>query len=713
MKTQMTLIVALLATTAWVPPAIAQETEQVVPEAQRQKVLERIVVTSRKREEVAQDIPAAVTAFTSDYIRDLGLTQAEDFVQLLPNAVFEESTFNINQSISIRGIRPGQDISEPGFGYYRNGFYIGGLRTNFSDFMDLERVEVLRGPQGGLYGRNAVGGAVNFVYAEPEIDVQAASAELGYGSHDRWETRGIANIPIVEGRLAARANAWLIDQQEGEYFNSTLGQTVDTYRSGGGRFSLKWQKSDDVDVLWQLERSVQNGPEVIGVQAGLGETRRTIVADTPSEADKTWTFAGQTINWDTQAGLFTFLTSYTNYSLESIGDQDGGADATNQQAINRQEDSDAYYLNGQWVSNQDQRITWVVGAEAFREEFSLNRPVTCGGSACTFSRAVTEFEVTTDSIAAYGEATISIVPTVDLILSARHTKDEKDLDFRRRVFNPAAALITDVPVLDSATFESTSFGGGLQWRPNDNLNFYVRANEGFRAGGYNTGISTANFEIARLPFEEENALNLEVGAKTSWFDDRLVANAAVFRLTQDNLQAFVPDAFFNFFVDNVGESETDGFELELIAQPTDRLLLTAGFGWIDGKLTGGADFSGPLDGKGIQFGTGTNWNVSGVYRHPLSTKLDAVLQASYRANEPDLSEVPIFFIGDVGEFQNYGLADLSVALETDRWRLRGAINNLTDERYILGQAFFNPFPAGAMTTFSQGRRASVTLSVNF
>jgi iron complex outermembrane receptor protein len=150
--------VAGLASLAWSQEAWAQSAAQTADASDG-----TIVVTATRRAQDIQDVPAPVTAFSEEMIEDLRLTNAIDFTQLLPNALFEEGNFNINASISIRGVRPGQDISEPGFGYYRDGHYMGGLRTNFSDLVDLERVEVLRGPQGGLYGRNAVGGAINFI----------------------------------------------------------------------------------------------------------------------------------------------------------------------------------------------------------------------------------------------------------------------------------------------------------------------------------------------------------------------------------------------------------------------------------------------------------------------------------------------------------------------------------------------------------------------
>ena len=693
-------------------PAAAQSAPGTSEPADSRKV-ERVVVTATRREADIQKVPGAVTAWGSGTIDTNRLNDAKDFVQLLPNALFEEGSFNINASISIRGIRPGQDISEPGFGYYRDGHYMGGLRTNFSDLLDLERVEVLRGPQGGLYGRNAVGGAVNFIYRQPDLENKSGYAEVSYGSYDRYEARAIANLPIVEGELAARINAWFVDQTEGQFHNITLGEDVDTYKSSGGRASLKWKADDDFSVVWQVERQSQSGPEVVGVQPGLGETDETIVADSPSKANKDWTFVSQNAVWDTSIGQVSLLASYRNYQLQSLADQDGGANPALKQLIRRYEDDDAYYVSAQWLSRSDQRLTWVAGVDFFHEDFGLVRPVTCDGGSCTFSLAQTQFDLPTDSIAVFGEATFQLTDTLSLIGSARYNQDEKELNLLRRVFNPAGVLITSVPVQDSATFENTSFGAGVQWLPNDNLNFYFRANEGFRAGGYNTGISSASFDINRLPFNEETSVNYEIGAKTAWLDGKLIVNLALFRLYQDNLQGFVPDAFFNFFVENVGESETDGVEVELAAQVTENLLVTFGYGWIDGELTGGADFSGSLAGKGILFGNGQNWNLNGVYRHPIANETDLVLQASWRQNDPDFAGVPIFFIGDVNTFNSYSLVDASVAVEGEDWRIRLFGTNLTDERYILSQAFFNPFGPGTLINFNQDRRFGVEASVSF
>lgn len=672
-----------------------------------------VVVTALRREQAVQDVPAPVTVFSEGVIDDLRLTNAIDFTQLIPNALFEEGNFNINASISIRGVRPGQDISEPGFGYYRDGHYMGGLRTNFSDLVDLERVEVLRGPQGGLYGRNAVGGAVNFIYNRPDLNKSGGSIQGTYGSYDRYEARGVVNIPIEEGVLAARLSGWMIDQNEGQFHNITLGEDIDTYSGSGARIGLRWSASDDVDVNWQLERATQLGPEVIGVQPGLGETERTIVADTRSETDKTFTFASQNIDWTTSLGVFSLLASYRDYNLDAIGDQDGGASPTSQQVIRRYEQAETYYLGAQWVSRDDQPLTWVAGVDLFSEAFNIVRPVTCLGSACTFSLAQTQFDVTTDSAAVFGEATWSLTDQVDVIVSGRYNTDTKELDFLRRVFNPAGAQVQSIPATDEATFENTSFGAGLQWRPSSDINLYARYNEGFRAGGYNTGIGGVNFELSRLPFSEETSQNFEIGAKTSWFDGMLTSNLSIFRLLQDDLQAFQPDAFGQFFVDNLGESETDGVEFEFGLFPLAGLDITGAVGWLDGELTGGQDFSGPLAGKAILFGNGLNWNLNAVYTHPVDASLDLVWQASWRNNEPEFENVPIFFIGDREEFQTYSLLNASVALQADRWMVRAFATNLTDEQYIVSQAFFNPFGPGTLNTYNPDRRFGVEFRTDF
>ncbi|WP_447751139.1 TonB-dependent receptor domain-containing protein [Sphingopyxis fribergensis] len=348
-----------------------------------------IVVTARRRDETLFETPSTVTAVSGQTLRDSGVSDIQSIIALTPNAVIQNDPSNFNTYINIRGIRQADVQAEPNFGLYRNGIYNGGQRSNLGPMVDVERVEVLRGPQGGLYGRSAVGGAVNVVYATPKDDF-GGYASARYGRYQRLELEGAVNIPVSE-TFAVRAAGWLFDQNKGEFYNVALGEEVDKSRSGGVRLSARYAPTPDLEILWTGEYSRNSGPATRtfapdGVTNFLvtsaPETPRTIARDTPSYSRSRTYYLSQTINYDSDLGRFTLLAAYRNYKLTGTDDQDGTAIAPTdaplalQQRLDRAEGIENGYVEALWSSNGDGPFNWIAGASYFRERFDFSRLVT-------------------------------------------------------------------------------------------------------------------------------------------------------------------------------------------------------------------------------------------------------------------------------------------------------------------------------------------------
>ena len=657
-------------------------------------VIEEVVVTANKREQNLQDAPLTVTAITAEQISEFDLTTIQDFIDLVPNALVDSGTFGINDTIVIRGVGLPLDFIEQGTGVYQNGYYIGGARTVFSDFMDLERVEVLRGPQGGLYGRNAVGGTVNFIHTAPRMDEFEGEVELQYGEYDRTEVRGIANIPVAEGRLALRLNTWLVDQQKGEYYNITLGEWQDRREISGFRASALWQVTDDVDVTFWADFTSLEGPENRGAAEEIGgEAKTALRRDTPSDANKDWRLQGMTINWETGIGTVSSLTSVREYKLDSFADQDGFDDKSIAfQTISRDEDVDSIFQELRLVSPEDQALKYIVGFNYIKEDLALYRPVrSMDPAGALLGVSATEAEVNAESYSFFTEITWSLLENLDFIVSGRYTDDEKLFDFERsNTGSPSILLDRD------DDWSNESFGAGIAWRATENIHLYFRANEGFRPGGYNTGFAFGvDPAIAAevIPYGEETSLNLELGAKTSWFQDRLIVNVAAYRLDQEDVLGGVFDfGSFNFFFQNLGESETDGVEVDVTARPVENLTLSGSFGFIDGTITEVNSVPGAFvtisEGGPIPGGNTTTASLMATYRVPVSASMHLVLSAlwKYQHNRDPYWEFP----AENAVLFDYSIIDVHAGIETDRWNLTGFVRNITDDDYVISQAFFNP-----------------------
>jgi len=292
--------------------------------------LDVVTVTARKVEENLQTTPVAVTAMNEETIRNARLETFQDFVLMIPGASFQAGNFGDNQTLVLRGVQGAPDeLSEPGFGLYRDGMYYGGSRTNFGSFVDVSSVEVLRGPQGALYGRNAVGGAVNINMNQPVMDEAEGHFETSLQDDKQYGFELVANTPIVEGKIAARMAAWWKHRGGGEYRNATLDENLDDGEDKGIRLAVKFTPSDNFDVTLTGEgQRVQSSeglhyfPEPSYFNP-LGETQRTLRRDTPSESRSQYIYFAGEMNYETEdLGTLTLVASYREYEFESIGDQD-------------------------------------------------------------------------------------------------------------------------------------------------------------------------------------------------------------------------------------------------------------------------------------------------------------------------------------------------------------------------------------------------------
>jgi iron complex outermembrane receptor protein len=359
--------------------------------------LETVVVTAERRAEPIYDVPATITAISGEQLQNLGFTDMKSIIQMVPNTVLADDPENFETYINIRGIRQADINAEPNFGLYRNGFFAGGERANLGAYIDIDRVEVLSGPQSGLYGRDAVGGVVNVIYKTASTsDGFGGYAIADYGRYDRSELQGAVNIPITDN-FAVRATGWWINQNEGQLYNNFLNQYIDRNRDFGGRVSAKWDVSNRLSVVWLSDLEDKHGPSFTAYAPdGIGglfnvnccglpyqppETLSTISEDTPDVEHWQQFFISQDANYDTKSwvGSFELLTSYRNYHMSEEDDWDHTAfsPTTNpgmiQQIQYRNEGLHQFYGELLWKSPENQRFTWLGGVDYYNEVYTFDR----------------------------------------------------------------------------------------------------------------------------------------------------------------------------------------------------------------------------------------------------------------------------------------------------------------------------------------------------
>lgn len=358
--------------------------------------VETVVVTAERRAEPIFEVPATITAISGDTLNNLGITDMKSIIAMVPNAVLPDDPENFESYINIRGIHQADINAEPNFGLYRNGMYNGGERGNFGSQIDIDRVEVLSGPQSGLYGRDAVGGVVNVIYNIASTDAFSGYAIGSYGNFERSELQGAVNIPITDD-FAVRGTAWWINQNEGQLHNIYLNDYIDANRDIGGRVSAKWEANNRLSFVWMAELEDKHGPSFeafapngiggvfnvncCGLPVQPPETISTIEEDTPDTEHWQQFYLSQDVNYDTNswAGTFELQAQYRNYHNSLQEDQDHTAFNPTaypmmiQQVQYRDEGLNNFYGQLIWKSPEDQPLTWMAGADYFNETFTFQR----------------------------------------------------------------------------------------------------------------------------------------------------------------------------------------------------------------------------------------------------------------------------------------------------------------------------------------------------
>jgi iron complex outermembrane receptor protein len=720
------------------PSAMAQDT----PAATDDAAAEEITVTARRRSETLFETPATVSAISGATLRKFGAADMSSMMQLIPNAIIPADPQGFQTYINIRGIRQVDPQAEPNFGVYRNGIYAGGQRTNFGAQVDIERFEVLRGPQGGLYGRDAVGGAINVIYATPK-DEFGGYASASYGRYERFEVEGAVNVPVSDD-FAVRVAGWYFNQNEGEFYNIFLDEQLDKTTDQGIRASARYDFDPQWSVTWIAEYQKTDTPSArtyapdgivtLGGVTSPEETPKTVQRDTPLRADTRQFYFSQDISYETQtAGTFQLLAAYRNYKLESLEDQDYTAlDPSDgpfvlRQAMARDEAIENVYGELVWSSPQDQKLTWVAGASYFWEKFDFARVIETDldFSQITFlgfppigthtaygALPGPGTKITTEAFSIFADFEYAITDSFSLTASLRYNSDTKELDYSQYVYGDPATLPlflilfgSVIPPFDlkaDPTFDHLSPSVGFHYQMGDSVNFYGLISDGFRAGGFNTTSTSPEL----IPFGAEKARNYELGVKTQWLDGDLGVNLAVFFMTQDDLLVRrndpTPNPFGFTYLENAGDAETWGAELEIYARLSEWLTGAATVGWLDAEYTKGDAFGTPLKGNSIPFTRNWTVNLRLDADIPLEGAWSLIGTVNYRGEHG--GQMDDF---GVDPYENLDKLDASVGFAYDNTRVVAYIDNAFDD--VITEFIFG---VGART-LSYGQTYGVRVSTDF
>lgn len=604
-----------------------------------------IVVTAQKRSENVQDVPIAISALGSQFLASRGIDSIDKLGAVAPNVKIERAPASKTISqISIRGsvtINPAITW-EPAVGLYLDGVYIAKAQGSIFDVADLERVELLRGPQGTLYGRNALAGAVNLVTRKPSGEA-GGSIDLTYGSFNDRRVRGVLDLPQfglfsvkVSGQYRKRDG--LIDLVP----NSPSGaDRADSIDSGSFMVQLRAQLSDAItaDYTYDYSKASQDPPfsQLLRVNRN-GDPRDIFDPASPGYAfggayfplnrftnpDRVETAAinapayersrsyghALTLTADLGPATLKSITAYRNLAWADGLDLDGSPlpVAFTQRITDYDAFSQELQLTGEGAGG---RLNYVLGAFYFDEKAETLNPQTYFGGGVDLQ---SDYGSNTAAVALYAQLDYKLNEALKVSLGGRYTHENKDVrrffrvnfDAGSGIFSPLVVANLAYGVIPDAKYNNFSPAATLAWEASDNVNVYARFARGFKSGGFNgetnvfvaptAGCPSGATELCN-PYRPEKVDSYEVGLKTKLADGRVIFNFAAFRDEHKDMQlsVFTATTGAASIIRNAAGARIQGLEFETVLRPVTGLTINGSLAILDPKyksfIDGGVDVS--------------------------------------------------------------------------------------------------------------------------
>jgi iron complex outermembrane receptor protein len=600
--------------------AAQTQPEQEESQSAEQTTLPEIVVTAERRITNLQTVPVPITMIKGDTIEKLQIETVEGLSLLTPSMhVFAEATNS--EFYTIRGIgRSNEDLSsDPGVAVYVNDIYIARQGAANAALFDVERIEVLRGPQGTLYGKNATGGAVNIIPRMPEHTLSGYAAVDG-GEYDTFNLRGAINIPVAGEKLLTRVS-FLNRNRDGLYRNLSTGEAANNTDAKGFRASflseptenfeiyatLDWENSDQVGVLKSVIVDVPGTKYILKDFFTVSEfptqeeNVRTSRAGTNGEQGLETYGGSLRLTWRLAAFDFVSITGYREETSYHLEDNDRAIEKSAE--VFSDQDTSTISQEFRLVSNRDAlggRLTWAAGLYYFNEDgirdqsrysdfFGPGGLVGPGSPEVQQSITTWFTDIETNAWAVYGQGTFAAHERLGIILGIRYTDEEKKFGIDAvavpiypggsdySLFIPGGAYVTSV----SESWDNTSIRAGLEWRVSDDVMTYLTYSEGFKSGGYDGQAGGPNL----VPFRPELAKNYELGLKSQFASGRVRTNVAVFHSDFEDLQQQGFSETGVPITSNAAESQVEGLEVEGDWLISSNWTLSAGVSLMDTEYT--------------------------------------------------------------------------------------------------------------------------------
>jgi len=683
----------------------------VMAQMRQDKLLEVITVTAQKRREKLSEVPISMSNFSTESIAQTGVQQLKDISQYIPNFTMSEGT-DFTSKVSIRGVGANsRNISfDTRVGVYLDGVYLGQSPALNQALLDLERIEVLRGPQGTLFGKNTVAGAVNLISAKPSDEFSGA-INTSFGNFDAREVSALVNIPL-SSTLFSKIS---VSKQQRDGFTKNL---VTNH---------KINELDDESYRAQLFYVAEAGNFEANLSFdGLKGDRLSYTGEAVTDSFGLALPIAQTDDFEVSMGVDPHeKRNIKGSSLTLDWDLDNGFSI---KSISAYRESKIYYRNDvdyseldflqinysdeykqlsqeiQLISPDKGDFKYVAGLYYYDQEalsMRIAQPGSLGYLLGVSDSVTTEGTVDTLSYAFFMNGSYQLDDVWKLGFGFRYSREDKEVDWNidGSGGGPAFGLATG-SVLDERSDNHLSPTINLSYAFNSEINGYVKYSNGYKSGGYNLDFVSVNALSSGVEFAKETVDSYEIGLKGNVLNRRLTFSLAGFQTYYDDYQVNqfmdLGDGGTAISIRNAAEVETKGLEAEVTFTPNERWQVMASLGLLDGEFSdfpGGATRGGDASGKTIPGISDVSLSVGIQYYHPLPSigaELLTRLDYSYRSDYYDTVDNVKTHTLQNGDNVPFGwVDDLSIvngriALLSDEgtWDVALWVKNLTDESYL-------------------------------
>lgn len=571
---------AVLAAGPAVQPVLAEE---------QGRYIEEVLVTAEKRTASVQETSIAITAYSFEDLELRGIDEIEDLQFSAPNLVISHNSQSPVTYAYIRGVGSDQLVAgfDPGVAYHVDGIYVGQPSSMPVDLWDMERVEVLRGPQGTLYGRNTTGGTINVITKGP-TDQLDGTFDVTAGNYDRFRFRGALGGPIAGDRVSGRIS-FISDESDG-YQDNLTGDDSDTIDHWALRGKLRFDVTETLSLLLTAQRFENEGNQsqkrrepfapvelapgfIIDIFDGAVPNPtdpRKVAKDYDEELELENDFYSARLEWDFGPAMLVATTGYISNDWYQSTDIDMSNNPVQYQAWEMETTQFSQEL--QLISTSDGALDWIVGLFWFDEE--LETDYLFEDSSIAGFNFFNGGKLDTQSWAVYGQGSYDFRESgtpLRLVAGLRYTEDEKKIDEYQQI----PQFLLDLAGEMDNTWDEVTGKLGLDWFVADDVMVYGSYSHGYKGGGYSIG----QFD----EFEPETVDTFEVGIKSQLLDRRAQVNVSAFYNDYQNLQVnYLVGTVYQTY--NAAEATIQGVEVESTLLVGTQLTLGANLTWLDAEF---------------------------------------------------------------------------------------------------------------------------------